>query len=277
MLSVSGFALMVAFALSQAGPPAASQPGATTATGFLDKTLALDGETYAYCVYVPPDYTPERAWPVILFLHGSGERGKDGFLQTDVGIARAIRRHREWFPAIVVMPQCRPNRTWFGPEGPGPMAMMALKCVEAASREYHLDRDRMYLTGLSLGGQGTWMIAAAFPGQFAAIVPICGFLELGPTATPGLTEKVAAQLVNENIWCFHGDADQAVPVAASRALIAAIRAAGGNPRYTEYPGVGHNAWDAAYDTADLWRWLHAQRRAAPAPVEQRPASPAGEQ
>lgn len=268
MLSVSGFALMIAFALSQAGQPAASQPAETTATGFLDKTLTLDGETYAYSVYVPPEYTSERAWPVILFLHGSGERGTDGLLQTEVGIGRAIRRHREWFPAIVVMPQCRPNATWFGPDGLGPMATMALKCVEAASREYRLDRERMYLTGLSLGGQGTWLIAAAFPGQFAAIVPICGFLELGPTPTAGLTEQVAGQLVNENIWCFHGDADQAVSVTASRTLIAAIRAAGGNPRYTEYPGVGHNAWDAAYDTADLWRWLYIQKRAVPEPARQ---------
>src|SRR5262245_54184203 len=106
-----------------ANPPSA-KPASTLATGFLFKTVELHDTSYAYCVYVPPEYTAERAWPVILFLHGSGERGADGFLQSEVGIGTAIRRNRALCPAIVVMPQCRPNAMW-----DGPMAEMALKCV----------------------------------------------------------------------------------------------------------------------------------------------------
>jgi predicted peptidase len=165
-----------------ASPAAASAP----ASGFLFKTLTLEQETYAFTVYVPPDYTPTRAWPLILFLHGSGERGDDGLLASEVGIGTAIRRHREWFPAIVVIPQCRLGKDWVGP-----MATMALKCVEATSREYHVDPKRLYLTGLSLGGQGVWHIAAAHPDRFAALVPVCGFVDFSEAGSRTLTSEFA--------------------------------------------------------------------------------------
>lgn len=238
--------------------PSASQPAAEekppVATGFLFKSVKIDDATYDYCVYVPPEYTPEQSWPVILALHGSGERGRDGFLQTDVGIGRAIRRQRHYFPAVVVMPQCRPEMSWGGP-----MARMALACVEATSREYRLDADRIYLTGLSLGGNGTWLIGAQFANQFAALVPVCGFAELGEST--GLAQKLAPRLAGVPIWCFHGGADKNVPAQKSREMVELIRQAGGNVKYTEYPGVGHNAWDRAYKDPELWQWLFAQQRA----------------
>jgi predicted peptidase len=242
--------LLFSFWVPQTRPAEAAPP---TATGFLYKTINIDGETYAYCVYVPPDYAPDKAWPVILALHGSGERGSDGLLQTDVGIGRALRRHHQDIPAIVVMPQCRPDQTWVGP-----MGRMALRCVEEASREYHLDGRRMYLTGLSLGGHGAWHIAASIPDRFAALLVICGFAELGPST--GLAEKLAPPLTRIPIWCFHGEQDTSVPVEKARQMVEAIRTAGGQIEYTEYKDGTHFIWDRVYDNREVWRWLFEQKR-----------------
>jgi predicted peptidase len=241
-----------------AGPP----------TGFIYQTLEHDGETYAYSVFVPPEYTPDRAWPVILFLHGSGESGDDGFLQTEVGIGTAIRKNYRRVPAIVVMPQCRTNQAWVGK-----MAEMALRCVEETSRKYHLDPQRFYLTGLSLGGHGTWHIAAAYPGKFAAIVPICGFAELGQST--GLAAKLARRLRDVPVWCFHGANDDRVPVSKAREMVTALREAGGNVQYTEYPDGRHVIWDRVYEDPQLWKWLFAQKLDNPAGRARAPKSAAG--
>jgi predicted peptidase len=264
--------LMCVTTLNLSGP-GENQPtfAPADATGFLFKTLEYDGQKYAYNVYVPPEYVPDKPWPCVLFLHGSGERGSDGLMATEVGIASAIRRHRSWFPAIVVIPQCRREQSWIGPDGLGPMGRMALKCVEDTSRRYHLDRDRLYLTGLSLGGQGAWLLAAMMPEQFAAVVPVCGFIEWGEST--GIARKLAPRFVNQNIWTFHGDADKAVSVEKTRELVSAIRAAGGDVRYTEYAGVGHNSWDRAYNSESLWRWMFAQKRGQKAASETKPAAP----
>lgn len=251
MVLFPGCAVMLALSLSTSDGPT-TRP-AEVATGFIHKTLTVDGEQYAYCIYVPPGYTPEQTWPVILFLHGSGERGSDGFLQTDVGIGHAIRQRSEWFPAIVVMPQCRPDQTWVGP-----MGQLALMTVEATSREYNCDPTRVYLTGLSLGGHGAWHIAATLPTSFAAVIVVCGFAEWGdPTGT---ADKIAAQLTDVPICVFHGSADRAVPVERGREMVAALRARGADVKYTEYEGLGHNVWDKAYGDSGTWKWMFAQRR-----------------
>ena len=261
MLAGTWVKLMCAFAFSlSAAWQQSADDAQPAATGFLYKTLTIDKETYAYSVYVPPDYTPEKAWPVILFLHGSGERGDDGLLQTEVGLGRAIRRNYRTIPAIVVMPQCRPQTAWVGP-----MAQMALRCLEATSREYRCDPDRLYLTGLSLGGNGAWLLAAQYPDSFAAVVPICGFAELREST--GLVEKLAPRLKNMPIWCFHGDADGNVPVEKSREMVAAIRKVGGTIEYTEYAGGTHNVWDRTYGDYKLWKWLFAQKRRPPEDAE----------
>ncbi len=268
MAPLTGLAMLLTLnlgalpAVPQSAPAGSEQ---RPATGFLYKTLTLDQATYAYGVYVPPDYSPERAWPVVLFLHGSGERGTDGFLQTGVGIGDTIRRNRALVPAIVVMPQCPPKQDWTGP-----MAQMALRCVEQTSREYHLDGGRVYLTGLSMGGQGVWHIAASLPDRFAAVVPICGFAEL-ETST-GLAERLATRLTKLPIWCFHGELDKAVPVTKARELVAAVRKAGGDVRYTEFKAADHFIWDRVYGDAEMWKWLFAQKRGGPAAGTQ-PAAP----
>ncbi len=236
--------------------PLQTTPDATggAARGFLYKELKLGETVYAYSVYVPPDYAPDEAFPLILFLHGSGERGDDGFRQTEVGLPAVIRRGGARPRALIVMPQCRAGQTWSGD-----MARMALRCVEQTAREYRVDAERLYLTGLSLGGAGTWLIGSALAERFAALVPVCGF---GSKAD-------AAKLARVPVWVFHGTLDDAVPVERSREMVQAIRAAGGSVKYTEYPNLAHNCWDAAYAEPELWRWLFEQRRASePAALDQ---------
>src|SRR5919109_1166396 len=145
-------------------------------TGFLDRTVTVAGATYRYQVYVPAVYDPVRAWPVILFLHGGGERGSDGMLQTEVGLGAAIRRFRERYPAIVVMPQA--------PAGPADVPVsvwqdaseVALGALDDALGELSADAARVYLTGMSQGGHGSWYLAYHHPQRFAALVVICGWV-----------------------------------------------------------------------------------------------------
>ena len=235
-------------------------------TGFLNRTVMEAGEEYRYQVYVPADWNDHKKWPVILFLHGAGERGDDGLLQSDVGLGHAIRKNAAAFPFIVVMPQCRKGKVWTQPD----MEAQALGALDRSIKEFHGDRERVYLTGLSMGGFGTWDLAAKYPGRFAAYVVICG----GIIPLPQLPEiavslakehKVAdpyaetARLVGKTpVWIFHGDADPAVPVEESRKMKAALEAAHANVRYTEYAGVGHESWDNAYAEPDLVPWLLQQ-------------------
>jgi predicted peptidase len=237
-------------------------------TGFLDRTVSVDEVVYRYQVFVPQNYDPHKKWPVILFLHGRGERGDDGLLQTDIGIAPAIRKDASRFPFIVVMPQCLKdkNQAW----NDAPMRTQALAALERSIKEFHGDRDRIYLTGLSMGGYGVWDLAAKYPGKFAAYVPVCGGLH-APSKYPEIYAELvkdpniadpyaetARRIGSTPVWIFHGDADDAVSVEESRKVSQALRAVKANVRYTEYPGVGHNAWDKAYAEPELIPWLLGQ-------------------
>lgn len=228
-------------------------------TGFLDRTVRSGGKTYRYQVYVPADWTKRHKWPVVLFLHGAGERGDDGVIQTEVGIGTAIRRYNDRFPCVVVFPQCRKGVWWNDPE----MEQQALQALAAAMREFKGDSARVTLTGISMGGYGTWHLGAKLPGKFAALAPVCGGVRLPARVQPpaGFVEPAdpyaatARALGKTPVWAFHGDADNAVPVAESRNLVAALKAVGGNVRYTEYAGVGHNSWDRAYADKEFIAWL----------------------
>lgn len=250
MRKLSSLSVLLVTALliaASGGGPAGAKEHEKSVTGFINKTIEHNGRVHPYVVYVPPGYDASRAWPVILFLHGAGERGTDGLKQTQVGLGAGIRFYQERYPAISVFPQCLPEQRWSGE-----MAAMALKTLDATMKEYRCDPDRQYLTGLSMGGYGSWLIASEDPGRFAAVAPICG---------GGSPQEMASRLTKLPIWVFHGDRDRAVPVGRSREMVQAIKDAGGALiRYTEYPGVEHNSWDATYSNPEFASWLFEQRR-----------------
>ncbi|MBI3478275.1 MAG: prolyl oligopeptidase family serine peptidase [Acidobacteria bacterium] len=235
-------------------------------TGFLDRAVTVSGTSYRYQVFVPSDFSTKKSWPVVLFLHGSGERGDDGLIQTDVGIGHAIRVKNSRFPFVVVMPQCRNERLWGTPE----MEAQALAALDASIKEFHGDRNHVYLTGLSMGGYGTWEIAIRHPGRFAALVPICSGLRplkempelfVSVAGDPKIADpfaEVARRVANTPIWMFHGGDDDTVPVTEARQMAEALTAVKAKFKYTEYPGVGHNAWDNAYAEPDLIPWMLEQ-------------------
>jgi predicted peptidase len=235
-------------------------------TGFLIRSVNVGGTAYPYSVYVPRAFDASKRWPVILFLHGSGERGSDGLRSTQIGVAAAIRANPDRVPAIVVFPQAPPDSRWL--DEPADAAMAAL---ETSIDEFHGDRSRVYLTGLSMGGYGTYHLALAHPGTFAALAVVCGGLLPHETTTAvrqsPLTKGAgdpyaftAHALRHLPIRIVHGDADPVIPVSESRKMAEALTNEGGNVRYVELPGVGHNAWDRAYSDAELWDWLFRQRR-----------------
>jgi predicted peptidase len=241
----------------------AARPAA--AGSFVGGTAVVDGVSYPYQVFVPRARARARP-PVILFLHGSGERGGDGLRQTAVGLGPAVARRARDFPAIVVMPQAPADSVWVGPP-----ARAAIVALDAATTEFGGDPERVYLTGISMGGYGTWEIALENPTRFAALVPICGGLRpiaaqprITVQAVAGLPgdvyDNAAVRLASVPAWIFHGSADRSVPVAESRSMAEALRKAGARVQYTEYEGVGHNSWDPAYADAALWTWLFEQRR-----------------
>jgi len=216
-------------------------------------------------VYVPAGYADSTSWPVILFLHGAGERGSDGLLQTTVGLAPAIRQAPARFPAITVLPQAPEDSQWVG--APADAALLALRQTMA---EFRTDSDRVYLTGLSMGGHGVWYLAYRHPDLFAAIAPICGWItELAgfrgsvPVVPPDSGSPVPAlarHLRSVPIWIFHGEMDGTVPVAMSEEPAVALRRIGGKVRFTEYLGLDHNSWDATYGSREFVDWLFTQRR-----------------
>jgi predicted peptidase len=242
-----------------------------TETGFLDRTVTAGGRTYPYVVYVPRNYDPSRSWPVILFLHGAGERGSHGIRATQIGVAAAIRSHPERVPAIVVFPQAPDDSRWL--DEPADAAMAAL---DHAMGEFHGDRHRVYLTGLSMGGYGTWHLAMAHPDRWAALVVVCGGLFPHPSTTSVRQSPLnagadpyaitARKVRHLPIWIFHGVDDTVIPVDESRRMHDALVHEGARDlHYTEYPDVGHNAWEKAYGEEAMWEWLFRQESVHPEP------------
>lgn len=228
----------------------------------------LDGQTgpvvIPYRLLRPDPVAPGTRYPLVVFLHGAGERGDDNLAQLKyLPSWLAEPALRQSHPCFVLAPQCRQDRRWAPfdwsdkrsspiAEEPTPDLAGAIVALDRVLEEEAIDADRVLLTGLSMGGYGSWEWALRSPQRFAALVPICG----------GGDERQAARLSSLPIWCFHGDADRVVPVERSRTMIEAIRAAGGSPRYSELPGVGHDSWTPAYRDPELLDWLFSRRRAA---------------
>lgn len=220
--------------------------------GLLNRNLKLGATSYTYQVYVPQSVRGKQNAPVILFLHGIGQRGSGGFLPTDGVKGSMVRHYLEKVPAIVVLPQCRKGSYWSDPL----MDRMVIEAVDRTVEEFSADPERLYLTGVSMGGYGAWSLAAEHPGKFAAIVSICG----GSPARDGdRFASVARRIGRTPAWVFHGADDRVVPVSESRQMVEALKAAKGNVRYSEYEGVGHNVWLKALQERELLPWMLKQR------------------
>lgn len=197
---------------------------------------------FSYLLSLPPEYraSARHRWPLVVFLHGRGERGSNLARVRRHGLPKLAAAGRV-FPFILVAPQCLAGDWWDA------SALDAF--IGGVQARFRVDPRRVYLTGLSMGGFGTWTTAQLNPRRYAALAPICGGGEV----------RQAAALRRMPVWAFHGADDPVVPVSRSRELVRAIRAAGGRPRLTVYPQTGHNVWDRAYADERLYRWLLAQR------------------
>ncbi|MFM9011222.1 MAG: dienelactone hydrolase family protein [Planctomycetota bacterium] len=234
--------------------------------GFEERKVAAteDGKPveFRYRLMRPATVAADVKYPLVLFLHGAGERGSDNEKQLEylpTWLAEDARRQK--YPCFALAPQCRTDRRWVEidwsdkkslPQKPEMTVDMtaAVAALDATMKTEPVDPGRVYLTGISMGGYGSWDLAARLPARFAAVIPICG----------GGDEATAGKLEGLPIWCFHGDADKAVPVERSRTMVEAVKAAGGKVQYTEYKGVGHDSWTPAYRDPATLDWLFGQKR-----------------
>lgn len=238
------------------------RPSPEVLEAFRPFTVERDGKTLLrYRLLAPATLEPGATYPLVLFLHGSGERGVDNRSQL-VHAAEEFLAQRERFPAFVLFPQCPPGTWWDGPNPrraePTPEGTMVplphvMQLMDDLCRRLPIDPSRLYVTGLSMGGFATFAAVAAHPERFAAAAPVCG----------GGDPAQAARLVGTPFWIFHGADDPVVPAELSRAMHDAIRAHAAHARYTEYPGVGHDAWTPTYANPALFQWMFAQRRQTP--------------
>lgn len=196
-----------------------------------------------YLLYLPKNYKQQKSLPLVMFLHGAGERGDNLKLVQFHGPPKLIKQGHD-FPFIVVSPQC-PADSWWTRE------LEPLKLLlDNIIKNHKVDKKRIYLTGLSMGGFGTFHLAGLYPKYFAAIAPICG----------GGHGAFAAKLKNIPAWVFHGDADDVVPIAESQRMVKAINRVGGQVKLTTYKGVGHDSWTQTYDNPKFYEWLLSHRK-----------------
>jgi predicted peptidase len=257
---------------SRRGPPAAfflltfslTCPAADAQTtlppeaGFLAHSYhSPTGETMGYRLFVPPSYDPAKKFPIILWLHNALARGSDNLAQisgTDYAGTHlwTTPETQSKFPVFVLAPQISDTKAWARPHAnmPPVSIRLALEILDAIEKEYAIDLDRVYVVGQSMGGESVRMSMAVAPGGFAAGIALCGYGEAW------MIERIA----KIPVWAFQGDADDIAPVEHARVWIEALRKAGGAPKYSEYPGVGHQVWDKAFAEPDLLPWLTSERR-----------------
>jgi predicted peptidase len=214
------------------------------------------GRSMPYRLYVPENYDKQKKYPLVLYLHGGGGRGDDNRKQIEGGNGYLVdllvsRSTQAKYPSIVVVPQS-PGEGWVGFDSITPTSYLnlVLDLIKDLDSSYSIDIDRRYVLGQSMGGFGTFAILTMQPNMFAAAVPLCG----------GSDESKAAQIAHVPLWAFHGELDQAVSVARSRNMIAALTKAGGKPKYTEYKGEGHTIWTRVVMEPELLPWMFSQKR-----------------
>ncbi len=210
----------------------------------LEQTLELQVPVELhYLLYLPKNYDQQDKWPLVVFLHGAGERGDDLELVKKHGPPKLVEAGQD-FPCIIVSPQCVPGRWWHA------QLLELTALVDDIEKNYKVDKDRIYLTGLSMGGFGTWALAAYTPQRFAALMPICG----------GGEPLSALALRKVPIWVFHGAKDPVVPLKRSEDMVAALERFKGNVKFTVYPDALHDSWTETYDNPEVWKWLLEQKR-----------------
>jgi len=231
----------------------ASKDAGETKTGLLTRTASVGGVSYNYQVYVPAIFQEGKRLPVMLFLHGITQRGEGGIVPSRGPASLMARHYLDRVPAIIVLPQCRDTRYWSNRD----MGEMAVAALDQATAEFDADSERLCLIGVSMGGYGAWRLAAEHPGKFSAIVPICGG---SPLRAGDRFNTIARKVGPTPVWVFHGSDDTVVPVSESRLMVEALKAAGGNVRYSEYAGVGHSIWLNVAAERDLLPWMLSQHR-----------------
>ena len=231
-------------------------------TGFLNRKIEVHGITYRFQVYLPEEWRrsdrseEQKQWPILLFLHGRGERGSEGMWQTQIGLPQAVRDHPERWPFIIVMPQCPLGSYWTDPE----ILSMAMATLDQETAEFHADAERTYLSGLSMGGYGAWELARLHPNRWAAVTIASGgiFWSYAPerwlqsSILPG---EYARAVGRTPLWLFHGSDDNVVPVRQSELMYEAFKASGGRIRLWLYQGMKHDCWTRAFAEPELPRWL----------------------
>jgi predicted peptidase len=236
-----------------------SQDQNSPADGFLARSYhSPGGETMQYRLFVPPGYDAAKKYPIVLWLHGANGRGSDNLLQISDGNFLGTHiwtsaENQAKYHSFVLAPQVENTKTWSRPHvNTAPVSLrLALEILDAVEKEYSIDRDREYIAGQSMGGEGVWAALATARGRFAAAIALCA---------DGFADQVAPD-AKVPVWIFQGDADPIVGVERAREWVAALRKAGGSPKYTEFPGVGHNVWEKAFADPDVPSWLFAHRRA----------------
>jgi predicted peptidase len=217
----------------------------------ITKTLTSD-----YLVFLPKDYDGKKQLPLMFFLHGAGERGDDVWRADIHGPSKYIAAHPD-FPFILISPVCPGGDEHWSDE-----TMSAL--LDSVIQKYNADKQRVYLTGLSMGGYGAWSLALAHPEKFAAVIPICGggdTIHVHLARLNYLTPKTKEALKTLPIWAFHGGSDKVIPPSESQHMIDAFKALGNNDvKLTVYPGVEHNSWEQTYNNSEVYKWLLAHKR-----------------
>ena len=270
VMSVKCVFAVVAVAISAAGGAAESSPLPPKATAAVTNAAAVmearvfngaNGGLLRYRILSPATLEAGRRYPLVLFLHGAGERGEDNAMQLVWGVWPIISYMKQkGIEGFVIAPQCPAGKQWVDtpwsllahkmPEKPSEPMALAMELLDNAINELPIDSGRVRVTGISMGGYGTWDIVQRRPDVFAAAMPVCG----------GGDSSLAWKIRSVPIWTFHGDKDGAVPVARSRQMVSALWQCNGNVRYREYPGVGHGCWIPTYNDNQVLDWFFSQAK-----------------
>ncbi len=243
--------------LATAGAAQQETPDTAVAGFSAGSYRSPSGEAMQYRLFVPPGYDTNKKYPIVLWLHGAAGRGSDNFSQLSGGNFAGSHlwmtpENQAKYHAFVLAPQVDVTKGWARPHtNTPPVAIrLALEILDTVEQKYSIDRAREYVVGQSMGGEGVWAALSIAPARFAAAIAICGYGDA----------YMIPRVAKVPVWIFQGEEDPVVPVSRARAWVGELRKAGGAPKYTEYPGIGHNAWDVAFKEPELAAWLFSNVR-----------------